>query len=155
MYRNLSEFIARLEREGELQRVSVPVDPVYEIAEITDRMSKQPDGGKALLFEQTGTPFPVLTNMMGSDRRMAMALGVESLDELTRRLDDLLQQAVSPKNSLLDKLRMLPCWPRCRAGCRVPRRRGANVSRSCCRGRRRRSMRCRCSSAGRATADAS
>ena len=51
MYRNLSEFIARLEREGELQRVSVPVDPVYEIAEITDRMSKQPDGGKALLFE--------------------------------------------------------------------------------------------------------
>ena len=71
MYRNLSEFIARLEREGELQRVSVPVDPVYEIAEITDRMSKQPDGGKALLFEQTGTPFPVLTNMMGSDRRMA------------------------------------------------------------------------------------
>ena len=70
MYRNLSEFIARLEREGELQRVSVPVDPVYEIAEITDRMSKQPDGGKALLFEQTGTPFPVLTNMMGSDRRM-------------------------------------------------------------------------------------
>ena len=108
MYRNLSEFIARLEREGELQRVSVPVDPVYEIAEITDRMSKQPDGGKALLFEQTGTPFPVLTNMMGSDRRMAMALGVESLDELTRRLDDLLQQAVTPKNSLLDKLRMLP-----------------------------------------------
>ena len=84
MYRNLSEFIARLEREGELQRVSVPVDPVYE------------------------TPFPVLTNMMGSDRRMAMALGVESLDELTRRLDDLLQQAVTPKNSLLDKLRMLP-----------------------------------------------
>ena len=108
MYRNLSEFIARLEREGELQRVSVPVDPVYEIAEITDRMSKQPDGGKALLFEQTGTPFPVLTNMMGSDRRMAMALDVESLDELTRRLDDLLQQAVTPKNSLLDKLRMLP-----------------------------------------------
>ena len=155
MYRNLSEFIARLEREGELQRVSVPVDPVYEIAEITDRMSKQPDGGKALLFEQTGTPFPVLTNMMGSDRRMAMALGVESLDELTRRLDDLLQQAVSPKNSLLDKLRMLPLLAEMSRWFRVPRRRGANVSRSCCRGRRRRSMRCRCSSAGRATADAS
>ena len=153
MYRNLSEFIARLEREGELQRVSVPVDPVYEIAEITDRMSKQPDGGKALLFEQTGTPFPVLTNMMGSDRRMAMALGVESLDELTRRLDDLLQQAVTPKNSLLDKLRMLPLLAEMSRW--LPRRRGANVSRSCCRGRRRRSMRCRCSSACRATADAS
>lgn len=155
MYRNLSEFIARLEREGELQRVSVPVDPVYEIAEITDRMSKQPDGGKALLFEQTGTPFPVLTNMMGSDRRMAMALGVESLDELTRRLDDLLQQAVTPKNSLLDKLRMLPLLAEMSRWLPRTSRRGANVSRSCCRGRRRRSMRCRCSSAGRATADAS
>ena len=54
MYRNLSEFIARLEREGELQRVSVPVDPVYEIAEITDRMSKQPDGGKALFRSSDG-----------------------------------------------------------------------------------------------------
>ena len=71
MYRNLSEFIARLEREGELQRVSVPVDPVYEIAEITDRMSKQPDGGKALLFEQTGTPFPVLTTRIQPRQRLS------------------------------------------------------------------------------------
>ena len=108
MYRNLSEFIARLEREGELQRVSVPVDPVYEIAEITDRMSKQPDGGKALLFEQTGTPFPVLTNMMGSDRRIAMALGVESVDMLTGRIEELFAALTSPRPDLFDKLRMLP-----------------------------------------------
>ena len=86
MYRNLSEFIARLEREGELQRVSVPVDPVYEIAEITDRISKTPGGGKALLFENTGTAFPVLTNLFGSERRMALALGVGTLDELSLSL---------------------------------------------------------------------
>lgn len=108
MYRNLREFIARLDREGELQRVSVMVDPEFEIAEITDRISKQTGGGKALLFERTGTDFPVLVNMMGSDRRMALALGVESLDALTERIDGLLRQAVAPKNSLMDKLRMLP-----------------------------------------------
>ena len=49
MYRNLSEFIARLEREGELVRIGAAVSPAYEIAEITDRMCKSPDGGKALL----------------------------------------------------------------------------------------------------------
>lgn len=108
MYRNLREFIARLDREGELLRVSAAVDPEFEIAEITDRISKQVGGGKALLFEQTGTDFPVLVNMMGSDRRMALALGVESLDALTERIDGLLRQAVAPKNSLVDKLRMLP-----------------------------------------------
>lgn len=58
MYRNLSEFIARLEREGELQRVSVPVDPVYEIAEITDRMSKQPDGARRCCSSRRGRRFP-------------------------------------------------------------------------------------------------
>ena len=108
MYRNLSEFIARLEREGELQRVSVPVDPVYEIAEITDRISKTPGGGKALLFENTGTAFPVLTNLFGSERRMALALGVGALDELSERIDVLLKQAAAPRNSLSDKLRALP-----------------------------------------------
>lgn len=108
MYRNLSEYVARLEREGELVRITVPVDPVYEIAEITDRMAKSAGGGKALLFENTGTAFPVVTNLFGSDRRIAMALGTKSLDALAERIEALLEQAVSPKNSLMDKLRMLP-----------------------------------------------
>ena len=60
MYRSLNEYIARLEREGELVRIGAPVSPVEEIAEITDRISKTPGGGKALLFENTGTAFPVL-----------------------------------------------------------------------------------------------
>lgn len=108
MYRSLNEYIARLEREGELVRIGAPVSPVEEIAEITDRVSKMPGGGKALLFERTGTEFPVLTNLFGSERRMALALGVGTLDELSERIDGLLKQASAPRNSLSDKLRALP-----------------------------------------------
>lgn len=108
MYRSLNDYIARLEREGELLRIAAPVSPVEEIAEITDRVSKMPGGGKALLFENTGTGFPVLTNMFGSERRMALALGVGSLGELSDRIDGLLRQAVAPRSSLTDKLRALP-----------------------------------------------
>jgi 4-hydroxy-3-polyprenylbenzoate decarboxylase len=104
----LREYIARLEAAGELQRISTPVSTRFEITEITDRISKSEGGGKALLFENTGTDYPVLMNMMGSDRRIAMALGVESLDDIARRIDTLLKSAMSPKNTLMDKLRMLP-----------------------------------------------
>ena len=104
----LREYIARLEAAGELQRISTPVSTRFEITEITDRISKSEGGGKALLFENTGTDYPVLMNMMGSDRRIAMALGVESLDDIARRIDTLLKSATSPKNTLMDKLRMLP-----------------------------------------------
>ena len=104
----LREYIARLEAAGELQRISTPVSTRFEITEITDRISKSEGGGKALLFENTGTDYPVLMNMMGSDRRIAMALGVESLEDIARRIDTLLKSATSPKNTLMDKLRMLP-----------------------------------------------
>lgn len=80
----LREYIARLEERGELQRITTKVDTRYEITEITDRISKSEGGGKALLFENTGTDYPVLMNMMGSDRRMAMALGVEDLCEISK-----------------------------------------------------------------------
>ncbi len=108
MYKNLREYIARLAQMGEVVRIGTPVDPVLEIAEITDRVSKSPGGGKALVFENTGTGFPVITNMLGSDRRIAAALGVEDLDDISRRLDGLLAGAMSPKEGLWDKLSMLP-----------------------------------------------
>ncbi|MBO5716978.1 MAG: menaquinone biosynthesis decarboxylase [Alistipes sp.] len=104
----LREYIAKLEAAGELQRITTPVSTRFEITEITDRVSKSQGGGKALLFENTGTEYPVLMNMMGSDRRIAMALGVESLDDIAQRINDLLKGAMSPKNTLMDKLRMLP-----------------------------------------------
>ncbi|MBR6672334.1 MAG: UbiD family decarboxylase, partial [Alistipes sp.] len=108
MYKNLREYIARLEQEGELVRVKRPVSTRFEIAEITDRVVKSEGGGKAILFENTGTEFPVITNMMGSSRRIAMALGVESLDEIGGRISALLGDALSPKATLWDKMRMLP-----------------------------------------------
>lgn len=108
MYRNLAEYVAALEKAGELVRVTVPVDPELEIAELTDRQAKQPGGGKALLFENTGAGFPVLTNMMGSERRICMALGVEKLAEVGQRIEALFTDAMRPKAGLMDKLRMLP-----------------------------------------------
>ena len=97
-----------MEAEGELIRIKAGVSPKFEICEITDRISKMEGGGKAILFENTGTDYPVLMNMMGSDRRMSMALGVEDLEEISERIDQLLKGAMSPKNNLWDKLKMLP-----------------------------------------------
>lgn len=108
MYRNLAEYMSALEKAGELIRISVPVGCELEIAELTDRQAKQSDGGKALLFENTGTSFPVLTNMMGSERRICMALGVQRLSEVGERIESLFTEAMSPKESFMAKLKMLP-----------------------------------------------
>lgn len=108
MYKNLKEYIYTLEKTGELIRIKQFVDSELQIAEITDRISKSKGGGKALLFEHTGTEFPVLTNMMGSDRRIALALGVSDLNEPARRIMDLYEKLASPKHHLCDKLKMIP-----------------------------------------------
>lgn len=108
MYKNLSNFVERLSAEGELKRISAPVDPDREISEITDRVSKEPLGGSALLFENSGTDFPVLCNMMGSERRMALALGLENLDALPEKVADLLSQLTKPRATLRQKLSILP-----------------------------------------------
>ena len=92
MYASLQEYIDRLDREGELVRIVAPVDPVLEMAEIADRMAKSPGGGRALLFERTGTEFPVLMNLFGSDRRMALALGVERLGDIAASIGALLHK---------------------------------------------------------------
>jgi len=107
-YKSLRAFIDALEKAGELVRIKTFVDPVLEIAEITDRVSKTPDRNKALLFENTGTDFPLLINSMGSDRRMCMALGVNHLDEAMNDVDGLLKKMSTPKNGILEKLAMLP-----------------------------------------------
>ncbi len=108
MYRNLREFVDKLDKAGELLRITTEVNTELEITEITDRVSKSEGGGKALLFENTGCKFPVLTNMMGSERRICMALGIERLEDLTTRIDALLSEVTSPKNSTWEKLRTLP-----------------------------------------------
>lgn len=108
MYKSLQEYITLLDSKGELIRIREFTDPVYEIAEITDRISKQPGGGKALLFENTGTDFPVITNMMGSPERIALALGLESLEDTGEMLENLLKEILKERRTLADKLRFLP-----------------------------------------------
>jgi len=107
-YRNQQHFIDTLEKEGELLRIKAFVDPILEMAEITDRMSKQPGGGKALLFENTGYNFPVLMNAYGSERRMCLALGVQHLDDVAKEIENLFKLLSAPKEGILDKLKMLP-----------------------------------------------
>lgn len=90
-YRNLREFLDTLTAAGELTRVKVAVDPLLEIAAITDRICKLPSGGPALFFEKVkGSSVPVVTNIFGSSRRIAMALEVAELDDLVSRMETLL-----------------------------------------------------------------
>src|SRR5467141_2776530 len=104
-YRDLREFIARLEKEGELRRIAAEVDPVLEITEIADRVTRA--GGPALLFERPkGSHVPLLINMLGSERRMNLALEVSHVDEVAARIRGFLDMQ-SPQG-LLDKIKMLP-----------------------------------------------
>ena len=105
-YKNLNHFIQVLEEAGELVRIKEYVDPKLEITEITDRISKE--YGPALLFENTGYDFPVLINSMGTEKRMAMALGVDKLDDVAKEIEGLFKMLTGPKNSMMDKLKMLP-----------------------------------------------
>src|SRR5215210_2952837 len=107
-YRNQQDFINALERAGELVRIKNFVHPKLEIAEITDRVSKNDNGGKALLFENTGYDFPVLMNAYGSERRMCMVLGVTHLNDVAKEIEDLFKLLSSPKENILDKLKLLP-----------------------------------------------
>ena len=107
-YKNQQEFIDALDTAGELIRIKTYVNPKLEMAEITDRMSKEPGGGKAILFENTGYDFPVLMNAYGSEKRMCMALGVKELDEVADDIEALFKLLASPKESILDKLKLLP-----------------------------------------------
>ncbi len=107
-YKNQLDFIRALEAAGEFVRIRTFVDPRLEMAEVTDRISKSGHGGKALLFENTGTDFPVLMNAYGSERRMCMALGVNHLDDTTREIEALFKLLSGPKETILDKLRLLP-----------------------------------------------
>ena len=102
--KDLREWIALLEREGELVRVTAEVDPDLEITEIVDRTVKA--GGPALLFEHPkGARHPLLINQFGTERRMCLAFGVERLDDVAPKLGDVLE--MQPPSGLVDKVRGL------------------------------------------------
>jgi 4-hydroxy-3-polyprenylbenzoate decarboxylase len=101
---NLRDWIALLEREGELARISVEVDPHLEVTEIVDRTVKS--GGPALLFERPkGSQHPLLINQFGTERRMCLAFGVARLDDVAARLADVLE--MQPPEGLAAKVRGL------------------------------------------------
>ena len=102
------KFIQLLEKNNELIRIKEYVNPILEIAEVTDRISKSKDRNKALLFENTGTQFPLLINSMGSYKRMCLALGVTELDTIADEIVAIFKNITTPKNSLIDKIMMLP-----------------------------------------------
>ena len=105
-FKDLREFVAFLESKGDLRRITTPVSCELEISEIADRVVKR--GGPALLFENvTGYDIPVLINMYGTEQRMAWALGVDHLDDVVERIQDLLQLAHGPPEGLVNKLRTL------------------------------------------------
>src|ERR671923_1422480 len=90
MFKDLNHFIATLDKDRELARIAEPVSPDLEICAVTDRASKAPGGGPGLLFEQpTGYDMPVAINLFGSMKRMCLALGVETLDDLAHEIEDL------------------------------------------------------------------
>ncbi len=117
-----SDLLSELDQQGELARVKAEVNPILEISEIADRMSKSPAahghheldqtpaaklGGKALLFENVrGSDIPAAINVFGSYHRVNLALGTKGLEELAGRV----QQLVKPEipTTLLEKMKMLP-----------------------------------------------
>jgi len=112
-YDDLRDWIKALDRAGELKRIRTEADPILEITEITDRVSKGRDGkanagGSALLFENLrGYPGQkLLINQFGSARRMRMALEVDALDEIAERIRGFLD--VKSPQGFLDKVKMLP-----------------------------------------------
>ncbi len=111
-YGSLKAFVSALEREGELIRIKDRVSPLLCMAEITDRLSKLPGGGKAVLFENSGTSFPVLMNAMGSDRRLQLALGGISPHEVSTQISELLKAVMQPRPTLGHKLKALPLLAR-------------------------------------------
>ena len=119
-FKDLREFIAALESRGLLKRIQTEVDPDLEITEITDRVSKQA-GSKnvALLFERVkGSDMPVLINAFGSYERMALALGVEKLDDIG---DELREMMKLPYLSLQNKMNVVSLIPMIKRAVNFPK----------------------------------
>lgn len=103
-YNSLQDFVQVLSREGELKRILHPVKAELEITEIADRVMKS--GGAALLFENVvGKQMPVLINAFGSMKRMALALGVNDIEDVAGEIQRLIQ--TKPPRSFKDKLKVL------------------------------------------------
>jgi 4-hydroxy-3-polyprenylbenzoate decarboxylase len=104
------EFISALDTAGELKRISQPLATELEITELADREMKQKDGGKALLIEQPTvagqvSPFPLAINTLGSQRRMALSLGANSVDDVANELGALMK--AKPPTGFKEAIKLL------------------------------------------------
>jgi 4-hydroxy-3-polyprenylbenzoate decarboxylase len=107
MFPDITSFISELERRKDLARISDAVSPTLEIAAVIDRACKSPGGGPGLVFERpTGFQMPVAANLFGSMSRICLALGVDTLDDLAREIDEMTTPPM-PKG-FVDALKMLP-----------------------------------------------
>ncbi len=108
-YKDIREYIDLIDKKGMLKRIKEEVDPDLEIAEITDRVSKMPNGGYALLFENVkGFDIPVLTNAFGSMERINLAMQVDDLDDIAKRITEFMQIPSTTSMGLMSKLKVLP-----------------------------------------------
>ena len=110
IYRDLRDFIAQLETQNELKRIDVPVDPNLEVTEICDRTLRR--GGPALLFQQPkGSTIPMLGNLFGTPRRVALGMGADSVEALSEigRLLAFLREPEPPKG-IAEAWRQLPIF---------------------------------------------
>jgi 4-hydroxy-3-polyprenylbenzoate decarboxylase len=113
MYSDLTDFLSDLDKRRLLARVAESVSPDLEIAAVTDRACKLPGGGPALLFEKpTGFDIAAVTNLYGSNERMCLALGVKTLDDLAKEIDELMTPQMP--EGIMDALKMLPMVGRLR-----------------------------------------
>jgi 4-hydroxy-3-polyprenylbenzoate decarboxylase len=123
-YAGLAGFIDELAKRDELRIIRNYINPELEITEITDRITKS--GGKALLFENTGTDFPLLINAYGSDKRMAISIGRETLDDIGKEIDELFKSLADTQGTLFKKLSAIPSLIRL-AGYMPSRSRGRGI----------------------------
>ena len=109
---SLGQFIDAIDDVGELARIAHPVAARLELCEIADRVMKQPGGGRALLFENvtlddgSRSPYPVAINLFGSMKRIALALGVDNLEQIGKRISQMLDLKVP--EGFVAKLSLLP-----------------------------------------------
>ncbi len=107
MFKDVSAFIAEIDRRRDLARIADALSPDLEIAAVIDRVSKSPGGGPALLFERpSGATMPVAANLYGSMDRICLALGVKTLDDLAHEIDELTTPPM-PKG-FMDALKLMP-----------------------------------------------
>jgi len=105
-FKGLSDYIKELEKQSDLARIKAFVNPELEIGEIADRVFKT--SGKALLFENNGTDFPILINAYGTDQRMSMVLGVSDMEKAGEDLITILEKWTGFGNKFYEKLTNLP-----------------------------------------------